>query len=385
MNRGTKRKKLTSVLIKPAGPDCNMACTYCFYLKKAGLFPQTKIHRMSDEILEETVRQVMTQGQRTVSFAWQGGEPTLMGLPFYRRAVELQQLYGRGQTVGNGLQTNGLLLDEEWAGFLSDYNFLVGLSLDGPQHIHDRYRHLRNGQGSWAYVASKARLLLDKGVATNALSVITDYSANYPDEIYEFHKSLGLNYMQFITCLEPDPADPSRVAPFSVPAEKYGRFLTRLFDLWLDDFDGQEAKTSVRFFDSIFHIYAGLEPPDCTLHKECGEYLVIEHNGDVYACDFFVEPRWKLGNIVQGRLIDMLNSAAQRKFGKIKADLPEECLRCRWLRFCRGGCPRDRFHNPSNRRLNYFCAAFKAFFEHADPAFRKLAEDWKRRQTAAGL
>ncbi len=302
-----------------------MVCAYCFYLEKSELFSETKIHRMSDDILEETVKQVLAQGEKDVSFGWQGGEPALMGLPFYKKAVEFQQKYGRGHSVGNGLQTNGLLITEEWADFLEDYRFLVGLSLDGPEHIHDRYRHLRNGKGSWSHVVDKAKLLLDKGVATNALTVINDYSADYPDEIYAFHKSLGLNHMQFIPCLEPDPKDPLRAASFSVSAEKYGRFLCKVFDLWLADFDGNVATTSIRFFDSLFHMYVDLLPPECTLLRECGVYVVIEHNGDIYSCDFFVDPEWRLGNILENRLVDMLNSSKQTRFGKMKAALPQEC------------------------------------------------------------
>ncbi len=380
MKRRMSRKKITFVLIKPAGPDCNMSCRYCFYLEKSGLFPETKIHRMSDKVLEETIKQVLAQGEKAVSFGWQGGEPTLMGLPFFKKAVALQQEYGRGHSVGNGLQTNGLLVDEEWAEFLAEYKFLVGLSLDGPEHVHNRNRLLRNGKGSWSRVVDKARLLLDKGAAVNALTVVNDFSVEYPEEIYEFHKSLGLNYMQFIPCLEPDPSDPLRTASFSAPAEKYGRFLCRLFDLWLDDFEGMVATTSIRFFDSLFHLYLDLAAPDCTLLKECGVYVVVEHNGDVYACDFFVNPGWRLGNVAEGRLIDMLNSSLQNKFGQMKAELSEECRRCRWLRYCRGGCTKHRLNYRSGRKLDYFCQSYKMFFEYADERFKKLASEWKRRQ-----
>jgi uncharacterized protein len=330
---------------------------------------------MSEEILEETIKQVMTQGERTVSFGWQGGEPTLMGLPFFRKAVELEQRYGRGHEVGNGLQTNGLLIDEEWAEFLAEYKFLVGISLDGPEHIHNRYRLLRNGSGSWSSVADKAKLLLDKGAAVNALTVVNDFSVEMPEEIYEFHKSHGLCYMQFIPCLEPDADDLLRPAPFSAPAEKYGKFLCNLFDLWRDDFKGMTATTSIRFFDSLFHIYIDLAPPDCTLFKECGVYVVVEHNGDVYACDFFVSPEWKLGNVKEGRLINMLNSSLQTRFGRMKTVLSEECRKCRWLRYCRGGCTKDRLNNPSNGKQDYFCLSYKMFFEYADERFKKLASN----------
>jgi len=379
-----ERKKLESVLIKPAGPDCNMACSYCFYLEKSALFPESKTHRMSDEVLEETVRQVMTQGQKQVSFSWQGGEPTLMGLYFYEKAVGLQQKYGRGHLVGNGLQTNGLLIDEQWAKFLRRYSFLVGLSLDGPGHIHDRYRLLRNGKGSWSRVVDKAKLLLDSGVEVNALVVLNDHSVLFPEEIYEFHKSLGLNYMQFIPCVELDPSDPDQVASFSVPPEKYGEFLNKVFDLWLADFKDEMPTTSVRFFDSVLFSYAGLIPPECTLLEECGVYLVIEHNGDVYSCDFFVEPGWKLGNVMEDSLAALLNSERQAEFGRMKAVLPPECQECQWLGCCRAGCTKERLHNPRDRTLNYLCPSYKMFFQHADKRLSQMADEWKRQQMLAG-
>jgi uncharacterized protein len=381
MKKRADRKKLASVLVKPAGPDCNMACTYCFYLEKSELFPETKVHRMDEDILEETVKQVLSQGEREISFGWQGGEPTLMGLPFFKKAVEFQQKYSSGHSVGNGLQTNGLLITEEWAEFLAEYRFLIGLSLDGSEHIHNKYRCLRNGKGSWSQVVDKAKLLLDKGVATNALTVINDCSVDYPEEIYSFHKSLGLNYMQFIPCLELNPNNTSQTAPFSVSPEKYGKFLCKIFDLWLGDFEGDIATTSIRFFDSLFHIYVDLPPPECTLLRECGVYVVIEHNGDVYACDFFVDPEWRLGNIMENRLIDMLNSSKQTQFGQLKSALPQECTKCPWLRTCRGGCTKNRIHSPSNKELNFFCSSYKMFFEHADRHLKKLALDWKGKQT----
>ncbi len=372
------KKQLSSVLIKPAGPDCNMACTYCFYRDKEAFFPGGKSHRMNDEILEETIRQVFAQPLQAVSIGWQGGEPTLMGLPFFEKAVALQIRYGKGKSVGNGLQTNGLLIDKDWARFLKKYQFLVGLSLDGPEHIHNRYRLRQGGQDSWTEVVDRARLMLDEGVEVNALVVVNDYSVQFPQEIYEFHKGLGLDHMQFIPCVETDPADTSRAAPFSAPAEGYGRFLNKLFDLWLADFQDGRPTTSIRFFDSVFYGYVDRDPPECDLRAECGNYVVIEHNGDVYACDFFVEEGWKLGNVMEGKLIHMLNSARQNEFGRIKADLAEACPACEWLRICRGGCTKDRLRDPRDRGHNHFCQAYKTFFAHADARMRKLAADWKK-------
>lgn len=374
----TMRKLLTSLLIKPSGPDCNLDCTYCFYLDKAQLFPATKTHRMSLETLEEMTRQALQQRAPHISFSWQGGEPTLMGLPFFRNAVEFQKKYGAGKTVGNGLQTNGILLDAEWASFLKQYDFLVGLSLDGPEHIHDRYRIATGGQGSWQRVYDCAKMLIGEDVATNALIVVNDYSVQFPEEIYRFHKDLGLTYMQFIPCVETDPTNPAQAAAFSVSAEQYGKFLNKVFDLWHADIRDGVAAVSVRYFDSVFHKYVGLDAPDCTLMKSCGTYVVVEHTGDVYACDFFVEDTWKLGNVMTHRLVEILNSPRQTEFGDMKAALPGECVDCEWLRKCQGGCTKDRIRDHQDKGSNHFCLSYKMFFEHADVRLQSLAEQWKQ-------
>ena len=332
---------------------------------------------MSKEMHEEIIRQSMDQSLGEISFAWQGGEPTLMGLPFFRRSVELQQQYGRNGQVGNGIQTNGLLIDDEWARFLHHYNFLIGLSIDGPEHIHDRYRLTKSGNGTWSKTVDSAKRMLDQEVAVNAVTVVNDYSAEFPEEIYAFHKALGLNYMQFIPCLEEDADHHEKAAPFSVSTEQYGQFFCKLFDLWMSDFKNGLPTTFIRFFDAIFYQYVGMRPPECTLLEECGEYVVVEHNGDVYSCDFFVEPRWKLGNIRLSSLVTMLNSPKQQEFGKLKSILPDRCQSCRWLVLCRGGCVKDRIRIPTDKQVNYFCRAFKMFFEHADGRLQKLAEDWK--------
>ncbi|UCE20568.1 MAG: anaerobic sulfatase maturase [Gemmatimonadota bacterium] len=374
----SRLKELSSILIKPAGPDCNMDCEYCFYLKKADVFPETKVHRMSDTILEETIRRVMTKARENVSFGWQGGEPTLMGLPFFEKAVAFQKKYGRGQTVGNGLQTNGILIDDLWTKFLREYNFLVGLSLDGPEHIHDHYRFMKSGRGSWSRVVDSAKRMLDGGVAINALTVVTDYSVRFPQEIYEFQKELGLSYMQFIPCVEIHSQDPFRMAPFAVPPEEYGRFLCSMFDLWIDDFADGVPTTSIRFFDSVLYNYVDLEPPECTLLPVCGIYVVVEYTGDVYSSDFFVESNWKLGNVMEGSISEMLNSDRQNEFGLMKKDHPESCRDCRWLKYCWGGCVKERIGN-----VNYLCDAYRMFFEHADNWFQWLAEEWKRQHSSS--
>jgi len=333
-------------------------------------------HRMTDDVLENLIRQVMEQSGNEVNIAWQGGEPTLMGLPFFKRVIELEIKYGQGKTVGNGLQTNGLLLNEEWADFLKEYNFLVGISLDGPQHIHDHYRKTPNGKGSWDLVSRNAKMLVKKGVEVNAMTTITDYSADYAHEIYEFHKQIGLGWMQFSPVVETDKSDSFKAADFSVSGEKYGKFLCEIFDLWLKDLNEGLVVTSVRHIDSVFHRYVGMEMPECVLKRECGVYLIVEHNGDVYPCDFYVKPETRLGNIADGQLIDYLNSDPMQAFGKVKANLSENCLTCKWKSYCFGGCIKDRVRDVRDGGNNHFCTSYKMFLEHADPILTGLAAEF---------
>ncbi len=375
-----KYKPLTSILIKPAGPDCNLGCAYCFYLEKEKLFPETKAHRMSPEVQEELIRQVMQQSGEAISLAWQGGEPALMGLDFYKRAIELEKKFGHSQSVGNGFQTNGTLLDREWARFFKEYDWLIGLSLDGPEHIHDRYRIDKGEHKTWRKVEAVAKMLLEEGVAVNAMCCITDYSANFASELYHYYKGLGLNWMQFIPIVETDKDDPSKAASFSLTDEKYGRFLIELFDLWINDFKDGKPTTSIRHFESVFYSYVGMEAPECALMKECGSYVVVEHNGNVYSCDFFVEPRHRLGNIRQGKIIDFLNSKKQDDFGKAKTLLPRKCRFCPWYSKCYGGCTKDRVKDPNDQHQPRFCRAYQMFLEHADPKLREMATHWSREQ-----
>jgi uncharacterized protein len=358
-DRRVTRRALTNVLIKPAGPDCNLGCTYCFYLDKAALFPPGA-HRMTEPVLAATLRQMLAQDAAAVSFSWQGGEPTLMGLGFFQKAVDYEMAFGRGQTVSNALQTNGIRLDATWARFLAKYRFLVGLSLDGPAHVHDKYRVNHGGKGTWRKVDDRARMLLDAGVAVNALTVVNDYSAQHADEIYAYLRDAGLAYMQFIPCYEPGK-------PYTVTPEAYGEFLCRVFDLWRADFENGVPTTSVRWFDSLLNLYAGRAPNDCTLLEECGTYLVVEHDGGVYSCDFYVQEGGRLGSVSDNDLAALYAGVRQREFGAAKARLAPACQACEWLTVCRGGCPKDR------AEVSYFCAAYKRFFAHAGGELRRLA------------
>ena len=374
------RKPLTNILVKPAGADCNMACEYCFYLKKCELYPDKKQRRMSDDTLSVMVEQLMALGGEAPSFGWQGGEPTLMGIDFYKRVVEYQKKYGYdGQTVGNGLQTNGLVIDREWADFIAAHEFLVGLSLDGPKHVHDHYRCKTGGGETWERVVQTAKTLMERDAAVNALIVVSDYSSQFPEEIYDFHRELGFDFLQFVPIVETS-LDGQGGAPFSLPDEAFGEFFIRIFDRWVSEFRDGFPTTSVRWFDSLLYTYVGLEAPECPMRDECGVYLCVEHTGDVYPCDFFVEEQWKLGNVHTDRLDHLLNCAKMNRFARWKRDKPEECDDCKWYPQCFGGCTKDRVKDPTDKGMNHFCKGTMMFLEHADPIFKRLAARWKRQQ-----
>ncbi|MBN1349449.1 anaerobic sulfatase maturase [candidate division KSB1 bacterium] len=366
-----------SVLIKPAGPDCNLNCSYCFYLCKSSLFPETKRHRMTIEVLEELTRQLMQNGGMHPSFLWQGGEPTLMGLDFFRQAIELQKKYGRsGQSVSNSLQTNGLLIDEGWAKFLHDYQFLIGLSLDGPQALHDTYRRSPGGQGSYKFVMRAAELFNTHQVEFNILCLINDVNVRDAEKLFRYYTDNGFRYLQFIPAIELDAH--GKVAPFCPDPEMYGRFLCDLFDAWYND--GQ-PEIYIRTFEDILHIYYGLPSPGCIFREICGDYVVVEHTGGVYSCDFFVDPEHHLGDISEDGLIPLFDCARQKDFGCSKADLPNECHACEFLRYCYGGCLKERVFRCGGNTVssNYFCSAYKTFFAYTDSRFKQLAEFVKRR------
>ena len=263
--------------------------------------------------------------------------------------------------MSNNFQTNRLFIDKDWARFFHTYNFLVGLSLDGTEKVHERYGRYSHDQGSWSKVVDAAKLLLDSDVDTNVVVVINDndYSVKFPEEIYEFLKSQGLIYMQFIPCLEPDRENPEKPASFSAPSEKYGDFLLKLFEPWKTDFRHGRPSNYIHEFESFLFAFAGLTLPDCTLHKECGDYAGVEHNLRVYSCDFYVQPEWNLGNVK--RLVDMLNSATPGKLGKWRSLLPEECKKCKWLLYCRGVFPKKRGYQPEPEK-NFYYQSYKRFF-----------------------
>jgi uncharacterized protein len=360
-----------SLLIKPAGPDCNIACRYCFYTCKSEYFGPGA-HRMSPEILDRLIKSYLAVGLPQSSFAWQGGEPTLMGLDFYKRAVELQRQYGQpGQAVSNTLQTNAILLDDDWCRFLADYKFLVGISLDGPREMHDAFRCDRAGKGTFDRVMAAIDRCREHKTEYNILTLLSSRNVDHPDELFDFFTTSGFCWLQFIPCVEPDPRDPARPAPFSITAEQYGRFLCRFFDRW---YNGWTRKLSVRTFDSMLSHLLGRPYTECTFNTRCGDYMVVEHNGDAFCCDFHVEDRTRLGNIMETPMPGLMNSETMRRFAWSKSEIADPCLICRYLPFCRGGCPKDRrVLAGSPRNPNWFCEAYRMFLDHCLGRLRSLA------------
>lgn len=361
-----------SLLIKPAGPDCNVNCDYCFYRCKKSLFGD-KPCRMSDEVLETLVRDYLALGFPLNHFAFQGGEPTLMGLDFYQRFTDAQARYAAtGQIVTNALQTNGILLDDAWCEFLASNGFLVGISLDGPQDLHDAYRKDYAGNGTFARVMAAIDRCRAHSADFNILVLLNNLNVAQPDRLWEFFVAQDFRYLQFIPCAERSADDPNQLAPYSIAAEQYGAFLCRIFDLWVEEIPNLR---SVRIFDSILQNLAELPASECTFGRECLDYIVIEHNGDAYCCDFYVQPDCYLGNIAQTPIGQLAESPVRRQFAERKRQLTAKCLVCRHLRLCRGGCPKDRaVLSGSFGALNYFCPAYKMLFDHILPRAQHLLQ-----------
>ncbi len=363
--------KTFTLLIKPSGSDCNLDCSYCFYKDRPAVYG-TGTQRMPADVLEKLVKDYMQTRFDVVGFAWQGGEPTLMGVDFYRRAVQLQKKFGTaGQQISNKMQTNAVLLDENWCRFLHDNRFLLGISIDGPREFHDRHRLDHSGTGSYARTMRGIELCKAHHVQFNALVVLNSLNVQHPDTLFQFLLDNDISYIQFIPCLETDPRS-GQPTEFSITPEQYGRFLCRTFDLWLAY--GPE-KLNIRQFDSLVTYCLMGRPSICAYSKQCSGFLVIEHNGDAFCCEFFVEPQWRLGNILQRPLVELANDPKKRLFARNKAKLPSQCLMCDCLDLCRGGCVKDRVRLGTGQpnTLNYFCQAYKQFFNHAMPVATDIA------------
>jgi len=368
-----------TLLIKPSGSNCNVNCAYCFYKNRPDEVGKGR-QRMSDDVLETLIKDYLALRFDKSCFAWQGGEPTLMGLDFYKKVVELQKKYGTdGQVVTNALQTNGILLDDNWCKFLSDANFLVGISIDGPKEYHDHYRLDFKGNGTFDKVMAAIDKCRQYNVEFNTLTLLNDINVEHPDELFDFFIENKIMYLQFIPCVEVD-TQTNQVKDYSITAEQYGNFLCRLFDRW---YEYGPEKLSVRLFDSVLQYCLTGCHTICTFSVRCTDYIVIEHTGDAFCCDFFVTPKWRLGNITETPIEKLATSAAKRAFGRLKQNLANKCLLCRHLAVCRGGCMKDRapFDKNNFGTESYFCEAYRKFFDYTMPRFLNLIAEFKATQS----
>lgn len=390
------------VLAKPAGPACNLRCSYCFYLEKKDLFGRSESTRMRDDTLEAFVRDYIgAQDTPEVGFGWQGGEPTLRGLDFFRRVVELQRRYAGGRKVSNMFQTNGMLIDAEWAEFLAANEFLVGISIDGPPGLHDTQRIDAHGSGTASRVLQGLEHLKAHGVEFNTLTVVSRANARHPLKVYRFLKEIGSRYIQFIPLVErtrrgsassalagPPAAGSLRdaeVARWSVSPVGYGDFLLAVFEEWVQHDIGS---IFVQMFDNALGSWVGEGAGLCVFAETCGRQVALEHDGSVYSCDHYVYPEYRLGNLHESSLADLLDSDVQQRFGDAKRDaLPAQCRRCEFRFACHGGCPKHRFLQTADGEagLNYLCAGYRKFFRGVDPYMRAMAGLLRQGRPASDL
>ncbi|MGC8793493.1 MAG: anaerobic sulfatase maturase [Bryobacteraceae bacterium] len=360
--------RINSLLIKPVSAVCNLACAYCFYLdREADPYKDLPGRSMTLEVLERLVDSYLFYSYPNSVFAFQGGEPTLAGLRFYQKLVDFQKQYGRdGQTVSNALQTNAILINEDWCGLLRDYNWLVGVSIDGPEPMHNRYRINRGGQGSWRQVMRGMEILKKHKVEFNVLCVLSQANVEHPREVYGFFRSIGVDNIQYIPLAEFDGQ--GNPLPFTITPAQYGRFMVETFELWWPE----RRRVRIRLFDNIAEALAGQKPGNCTMHETCDSYVVVEYNGDVYPCDFFVERDWKLGNIMEDSWPEIARRQRRFQFASKKMLPRGECRACEYDPICHGGCPKLR-HGPRRRfeDLDYFCEAYKMIYARCLEPLRK--------------
>lgn len=391
MNTFAPFAKPLYVMLKPVGSACNLACQYCYYLEKELLYPNNKRSWMSNETLETFIQQYfLAQTQPYVSFTWHGGEPLLRPISFYKKALKLQQKYGKGFYIENSLQTNGTLLTDEWCRFFKENNFLIGLSIDGPATVHDAYRQTLSGKGSFQKVLNGIRLLNKHGVEWNAMAVVNAKNVKDAATFYNFFKSINCHFIQFTPiverlvphadgrCLASVNEQTQTMSPLSVTPEEWGAFLCNLFDLWIKEDVGTYY---IQMFDATLANWVGQTPGLCTLSKSCGHASAMEHNGDVFACDHFVFPEYKRGNIHTQTITEMMYSPEQLQFGKNKwQSLPRQCKECSFLFACYGECPKNRFAIDAygNKGLNYLCKGYKRFFAHVAPYMQFMKEQLEK-------
>lgn len=376
------------LMAKPIGAVCNLNCSYCYYLEKELLYENRKSYQMSDQLLERFVKEyIEAQPTPNVSFTWHGGESLLRDVEFYKKALRYQKMYAKGRQVENCIQTNGVLLNDDWCEFFAENNFLVGVSIDGPEHCHDIYRKNKGGKGTFREVMRGIELLKKHCVEFNTMSVINNYNARYPLEVYCFLKEIGSKYLQFSPVVEriaigeklslqtPESERQNvKIAEWSVAPEQFGDFYIKIFDEWVKKDVGE---TFVQLFDATLAGFVGVEPGVCYFTKRCGHAAVLEFNGDVYSCDHFVFPEHRLGNIYQTPFLTMMLSEQQIAFGEKKRMLPTQCLECKFLSVCNGECPKNRFVSTKEGEpnVNYLCEGYKSFFSHVEPYMRFMAKE----------
>jgi len=365
-----------ALLIKPVSARCNLRCKYCFYYGRTSdpYFSELS-PKMDYETLSSLVQQYMELSFEDAVFCWQGGEPLLAGIDFFKMVTQLQNKYSRqGQSFTNTIQTNGVLINKRWANFFKENNFLVGISLDGPAELHNHYRLFPSGEGSYKEVIKGIRLLQNLQVNFNILTVVNKANVGQAERIYDFFLSQRFHYLQFIPCVEVDPKT-RNIASFAITPQEYADFLCRLFNRW---FNGGSPEVSITLFENILMAYLGLAPEICIFRNQCQGYLVIEYNGDVYPCDFFVERNWRLGNLLEIPLRKIARSKKRYQFAEKKELVSQKCQNCRWNFICRNGCPRRRYIQRENfYDVDYFCEAYQKFFIYSEARFKLLAKKYQ--------
>jgi len=379
-----KASREFQVFVKPAGSLCNLGCHYCYYLNKEHLYPKDESFRMADDLLEEyIVQHIEASPGSVIHFSWHGGEPLILGLDYFRKIVALQRKHQPPrQRIVNGVQTNGTLLDEQWCRFLAEEGFVVGISLDGPEELHDRYRVTKDRNPTHKLAIRGYELLRQHRIPSNILCVVHAQNVQHPAEVYRFFKQLKARYVEFLPLVEPQPDEEGSLSQRTVPAEAFGNFLCTIFDEWVSQ---DIEQVNVQIFEEVARTALGQEHALCVFRKTCGDVPVIEHNGDFFSCDHFVDTQHHLGNIRKTPLVDFLESPTQRAFGQAKWDtLPQTCQTCEVLEFCHGGCPKDRIiHAPdAEARLNHLCAGYKRFFTHCQPFVAQLSTLWHQQSLA---
>jgi uncharacterized protein len=367
------------IFVKPVGASCNLRCSYCYYLAKKDLYTGQDTIRMNDKILEKYIIQhIEASADDVIMFSWHGGEPAMAGLDFFRKAVALQQKYvPAGRRVINGIQTNGILLDDDWCSFMSEEDFMVGISIDGPEDLHNRYRCDREGKGSFERVLRGYGLLQKYGITTEILCVLNSQNVKYPLAIYDFFKDLGARYITFLPLVEHQPASPTGASSDSVSAEEYGLFLSKIFDEWVDKDIG---RIKIQVFEEASRTAFNQDHTLCIFKVNCGGVPVVEQNGDFYSCDHYVDKAHCLGNIMDNSIASLLDSNEQKAFGMAKSEtLPDYCIECSVRVMCNGECPKNRFIKTPDGQpgLNYLCRGYKLFFEHCRPFIETLRDVWR--------